>query len=403
MPIPPGATSSMRSATLDPPSITESHRVRALVVLAQPPTLEGGAPARGAVALLRGLRANGVEVEALAVSDRAHLDGKIPSDLAVEVVDLPPSRSGVRPHFNRLRYPRGALLGAFAERVRERSQSVDLVHLDETETAWCNAGISQPSSLHVHFRTLRDRRVFRPWHHEFRFVAEFAAAEIIAARRYRFLVATSEEVGRSLRRINRRADVTVVPFSLEPSHYRPAGLDGPPRAGIIGTGDWPPTANAIDRLLGRVWPRVRRLVPEAQLLIAGRATARPDSRSDGAAGVEFLGEVATAPDFLSQLSLLLYPPSRGSGVKVKVLEAMACGVPIVTTPPGAEGVAPNDGILVCGDDDDVATAAARLLVDADERRERGAAARAAFLRDHTPAVATASLVDLFERMLDRRS
>jgi len=247
---------------------------------------------------------------------------------------------------------------------------------------------------------LRDRPVPAPWRHEFRFLVEYAAAEVVAARRHRFLVANSPRVADSLRRLNRRAEVVVVPLSLDPAHYEPAPLDGPPVAGLIGSGDWPPTANAIARLVHRVWPLVRREVPDARLLIAGRATgglAVPDAAG---LGVEFVGEVDSAAAFLARLSLLLYPVERGSGMKVKVLEALACGVPVVTTKEGAEGVAPTPGIAVHASDEELAAAAVDLLRDARARAERGAAARAAFLERFAPGPATVPLAELFVRMAE---
>jgi glycosyltransferase involved in cell wall biosynthesis len=96
--------------------------------------------------------------------------------------------------------------------------------------------------------------------------------------------------------------------------------------------------------------------------------------------------------------VLVYPLTRGTGVKVKILEALATGIPIVTTRAGAEGIDGAEGIVVADDDDAIATAAARLLVDDAERRERGSAGREAFLRRYTPAAVTAPLLDLYERM-----
>ena len=83
-------------------------------------------------------------------------------------------------------------------------------------------------------------------------------------------------------------------------------------------------------------------------------------------------------------------------MKVKVLEAMASGVPVVTTPAGAEGI--SEGITVETGDEQLAAATAELLNDPDLRRRSGAAARAAFERLYTPQVATQPLVELYERM-----
>ena len=107
-----------------------------------------------------------------------------------------------------------------------------------------------------------------------------------------------------------------------------------------------------------------------------------------------VGQVPSAPAFLGGLSTLLYPLERGSGMKVKVLESISCGLPVVTTPLGAEGIA-VDGVTIRKDDRSLAEAAIELLSDPAARREQGAAARAAFLAGYSPAVATEPLVELY--------
>src|SRR5207237_3438487 len=117
-----------------------------------------------------------------------------------------------------------------------------------------------------------------------------------------------------------------------------------------------------------------------------------------APGVEVAGPVACAAAWFQEISLLLYPLARGSGMKVKVLESLASGVPIVTPPAGAEGIGAGRGVVVETEDEALAEAAARILADEAERRERGAAARAIFEELYSPAPATAPLVDLYRRI-----
>jgi len=85
-------------------------------------------------------------------------------------------------------------------------------------------------------------------------------------------------------------------------------------------------------------------------------------------------------------------------MKVKVLESLAAGLPVVTTTAGAEGIQAEGGMIVDDEDDRLAAAAAQILVDVRERRERGAAARATFLRRYSPLPATEPLAELYRRM-----
>jgi glycosyltransferase involved in cell wall biosynthesis len=372
--------------------------VKVLVVLTQPPLPEGGANSRCAVGLLRGLRAHSVDVEAIAARQWFSPPGEPPDDLPVEVVDVQPEPPGWRARYLRARQPRGELArDAFGRLVRERAGAADVVHLEETETAWCDAGISIPSLVHLHYLVRRDRPLRRPWTREFRDTVELDLAERAAIRRHRHLVASSPVVQAELRRRKPEAEIVHAPLSLDPRYYDPAPLDEP-LAGLIGHGAWAPTREAMLRLVIRVWPLVRRRHPDARLAVAGRGLELPRGHELGD-GVEVVGEVPSGAEFVRGLGILLFPLSRGSGMKVKTLEAIAGGVPVVTTPPGAEGIEGGAGIVVAEDDEVLADAAARLLADVDERRRRGAAAREAFLQRYAPEPATRPLVELYERMV----
>ena len=372
--------------------------MRVLVVLAQPPHHEGGAPGRCSVALLRGLLEHGLDVSAVAARPPglAWLDAA--DGLPVEVVDVPSPRGGVRGLADALGRPGASLArGVFSARVRALAADADVVHLEQVATARCDEGTDRPSLVHLHSRVRLDRHWPPPWQPAFRSMLELERAERIAIRRHTRLVASSPVVADTLRAAGAGTGVTLAPLGLDPAYYAPAALDGPPVAGLIGTGSWPVTARAMERAVQDVWPLVRARVPAARLVVAGRDLDRVPALRAGA-GVEILGEVPSAPAFFQCLSLLLYPLAFGSGVKVKVLEAIASGVPVVTTACGAEGVEAGEGVVVGESDDELADAAIRILDDAAERRQRGAVAREAFLERYTPVQVTAPLVALYRRM-----
>jgi glycosyltransferase involved in cell wall biosynthesis len=362
----------------------KDERMRALVVLTQPPLPEGGAPGKVAIGLLRGLAAHGLDVQAVAAGTA--FAGEPPADLPVEVVQVAPL-SPWHARLGRITRPRAELAGgAFEARVLELAGDADVVHLEQPETVWLAQGLSVPVVLHLHYLARLDRPLGAPWRRQFREVLDATRVERRALRRLRYLLASSPVVADELRSRS-RAKVTLAALSLDLSLYSAAPLDAP-RAGLIGTADWPPTADAMRALAEDVWPRIQKLVPGAELRVAGRGSDR----------LGLMGEVPSAIDFFQQLAVLVFPLRRGSGMKVKVLEAMASGVPVVTTPAGAEGIDASDGVVVRTEPDALAAAAAELLSDDEARKQRGAAARTDFQRRYAPKPATENVVALYERM-----
>lgn len=367
--------------------------MRIFLALAQPPLPQGGAAGRCAWALVKGLRAHGHDVRALAAR-RPFSPRERPPDPRIEIEEVTPPGPSLGQRLRRLTAPRSELSGAFADRVRVQAADADILHLDELESSWCAVGAVPPTVLHLHYLVEEDRGPGAPWKREFRTYVEERLAERLAVRRHDALVANSPHVADRLRQIGSRARVTVVPLALDPDEYDRATLDGELSAGLIGTLDWPPTAAAVRELLEQIWPLVRRDVPDARLLVAGRGTGRLQVP----AGVTAVGPVASSAAFFRRLSVLLYPLDRGSGMKVKVLEAMASGVPVVTTPPGAEGIAPNDGVVVTTTAAEFTRAAAQILRDGGERAERGRAGLERFLECYTPPIATEPLIELYETL-----
>jgi glycosyltransferase involved in cell wall biosynthesis len=158
---------------------------------------------------------------------------------------------------------------------------------------------------------------------------------------------------------------------------------------------WRPNRVALSWLL-KMWPLVRDRVPDARLLIAGRSLDR--SEVGAAPGVEVMGAVHSSVEVLSQAAVLAFPCPPSSGPKIKVIEALSYGVPVVTTPAGVEGIfgAGDAGTVVVGRDQ-FASALASLLAAPERRAGLGAAGRSRILRHHAPlATARARLAAFAE-------
>lgn len=371
--------------------------MKVVVVLPEPPFLEGGAAGRCAAGLLKGLEADErIELSAVAARGLRAPQGAPPPGIHVELVPVP-RQDRLQAWSDLVRRPLAHLSrGEFGERVRQLAADADVLHLDQVHTAWCGLGTGVPSVVHFHYLARLDQprlpRNFRTalW----RFSIDTAQRR--AVQRHRFLVANSSVVASELRRESPDADVTVVPLVLDPGHYEVSLDGGDPIVGFIGTGGWPMTAAAAHRLVDRVWPLVRREVRDAKLRVAGRGMDRLGLRAGY--GVEIQGAVPSGAEFMRDVSVLLFPTAGGSGTKVKVLEALASGLPVVTTALGAEGIAANDGVVVAEDDEALARSAVSILREPEERRQRAAAGLQAFRDGHTPAAAAGMLFELYSRM-----
>lgn len=165
-------------------------------------------------------------------------------------------------------------------------------------------------------------------------------------------------------------------------HQVPASA-GPPsaapeRIGIIGS---PNRAN-VDGLrlfLAECWPMIARLAPDGRLWIAGQlgAAIRTHLADALPEGVETIGNVEDVADFYRQVRVVVNPVRGGTGLKIKSIEALAHGRPVVTFPIGCEGIEPGAerALWVCERPDGMATACATLLRDPAACDRMGAAAR----------------------------
>jgi glycosyltransferase involved in cell wall biosynthesis len=140
---------------------------------------------------------------------------------------------------------------------------------------------------------------------------------------------------------------------------------GPPTILYIGTLSWPPNVNAVRFLVDDVLPRVRRSLPGARLTVVGKTPppeiqrlAREDGRITVAANVD------DVMPYFRDAHVLAVPLQAGGGTRLKILEAFAAGLPVVSTAVGCEGLRVQDGQhLVVAEREDFAGAIASLLSD----------------------------------------
>jgi polysaccharide biosynthesis protein PslH len=165
----------------------------------------------------------------------------------------------------------------------------------------------------------------------------------------------------------------------------PAGFTHPALclAGTFG-GPHSPMHEAARWTIEQVLPRVRERVPEAHLFLIGNGSDRQFG-SLGAPGVIATGKLASALPYLQNADISLVPLKFESGTRFKILEAGACGVPVVTTTLGAEGLPVVDGrhVLIADEPGAFADAVVRVLQDGELARHLAANCRELVARHFT--------------------
>lgn len=170
-----------------------------------------------------------------------------------------------------------------------------------------------------------------------------------------------------------------VPLGMDVEAIQPAWEPtAPDKFLFVGSFAHRPNRIAAKFLVDKVWPRVAQYTPSGQLLLAGRGSrAFIGALGEGGQRIVALGYVEDLTALFRECRLFIAPLAEGGGIKIKILEAMARGIPVVTTPIGAEGIVdPAEGALFLAEADATfAESMIEALQAPSECRRRAVAAR----------------------------
>jgi polysaccharide biosynthesis protein PslH len=186
-------------------------------------------------------------------------------------------------------------------------------------------------------------------------------------RNFDAVTAVSDEDRLALVEAGSLDDITVIPIAIDTdTQTQIARNPSSPHIVHIGTMYWQPNIEGITWFLDEIYPLVRQQVPNVRFtLIGARPPASLIERASADPSLTVTGYVDEPLPYLRDASMMVVPLHAGGGMRVKILNALAQGIPMVSTTLGCEGIAVKDGkdILIADTPQSFANAAVRLLTD----------------------------------------
>jgi glycosyltransferase involved in cell wall biosynthesis len=173
---------------------------------------------------------------------------------------------------------------------------------------------------------------------------------------------------------------------------------------FVGSFKHEPNRVAMEWFAGKVMPHLLARQPKAKLVVAGSDPPPAHAWPDYGGSLELLGFVDDVRDVLARYAVFVCPILNGSGVRVKLLEAYAAGIPVVSTTVGAEGLTAKEGEYCLTADDPAAFAdkVAWLFENQDAAAAMTARARAEVEANWDMAAITGKLVDGYREMVKEK-
>lgn len=170
---------------------------------------------------------------------------------------------------------------------------------------------------------------------------------------------------------------------------------------FIASQDHLPNQEGLEWLLKETWPRIQKKLPSSRLVVIGDWSAAAQTRL-ARPNLEFTGFVRDLSAVLPG-GIMLVPLRVGSGIRVKILVAMAQGAPVVSTSVGCEGIAVKDGedILVGDTPEQFAAAAVRLAAESELWRRVAAAGRDTVEATYAPEMVRRHRNEIYASLMEK--
>jgi glycosyltransferase involved in cell wall biosynthesis len=399
--------------------------MKILVLSAKPPwpPHDGGAVAT--LRCIEGLAANGVKVSLLSMITEKHCpdDGNPDNRVAGIVEEYRTVRvdTAIRPlkmlenfFFSREPYDLARFISPLYARALHEMLSgtrYDIVqcegllftnYLHEIRKATAAPVILRAHNLEHQIREMMADESFNPFRKIYlsNLSQRLRKTETESCSRFDAVVPISEPDSRWYRNVCTGKPVFLFETGMPGAEYVPEEVSENLRVGFIGALNWQPNIMGLRWFIKNVWPCVSARVPSATLHIAGRGAGHGDRRWIRGTRVTFEGEVDDSRAFMTSMNVLIAPLFAGSGLRIKILEAMSLGRTMVATPVAVNGLPVKDGkeLLIASDSSSFCSKLTGALTDPVLRASAGQTAAALVRERYDNHLLSAELIGFYRNL-----
>lgn len=289
----------------------------------------------------------------------------------------------------------------------ELDKGFDILHVEQLWAGWSALKYSAKTLMNIHHfqsidlefthdKNLREK--YEKW--------QIVRTEKKLVRDFPHIRSCSKRLEEFSQKVAQHSQIQTIPVGIDDSLYeyiKDEDRGEAPTIVMIGTMTWYPTSSAAIRLLERLWPRIKEKVPNAKLKIVGYDARSVLKDYLNIEGVEVFENVPEIEPYFKMGSVFVYAPGRGSGMKIKILEAMLFGIPVVTTSEGSEGLPVIDGehAGLCEDDEGLIERTVHLLKDRDKQNSQRKKGRELVSSFCGPKATLDQLEAVYQKMMEK--
>jgi sugar transferase (PEP-CTERM/EpsH1 system associated) len=281
-------------------------------------------------------------------------------------------------------------LASYLGAVSARSRAKKVLSMHNIESFRFGRELECPTSNGRWLVIQCDRLFFESW-------------EKKAVRQFDGISAVSELERMWIQQHAPTATVELVPNGVDTKYFS-ATCASKPNLSLVFTGlmDHSPNVDAVVWFCNDILPRLRRKIPDLSFKIVGSRPHPKVLELGKKDGVQVTGEVADVRPYLVASSALVVPLRSGGGTRLKILEAMAMGRPVISTTLGAEGldVTPEVNILIADTPDQFVNRILFLLASPETANRLGMAGRQLVVEKYDWRLCLGRLENLYDKLLE---